>query len=78
MATEDSSVPVAFRPLPCQELTDAYIDVAQKVVRFDYRDLEGHSGSGAHALSDEEIHVLNEGGSLVLRDQSGREIALRV
>jgi len=78
MATEDSSVPVAFRTLPCQELTEAYIDAAQKVVRFDWRDAGGRLGSGTHTLSDEEIHVLNEGGLLVLRDQSGREIALRV
>ena len=65
------------RELPHWELVEAHIDLAQRLVRFRYYDRRRRMCSGSLPLEPGEIHVLNRGGSLVLRDLSGREIAVR-
>jgi len=72
-----ASVP-RIRELPCARLTKAVIDVAQHLVRYEYDDRRGRACSGLLRLEADDIRLLNRGGSVVLRDQSGGEIAIRV
>jgi len=65
------------RELPHWELVEAHIDLVQQLVRFKHYDRRRRMCSGLLQLEAADIHVLNRGGSLVLRDQSGREIAVR-
>jgi hypothetical protein len=74
----ESRVLSILRELPCAELISAGIDVVEHLVRFNYYDSNRREFIGTHPLQVEDIRVLNRGGFLVLRDQSGHEIALRL
>lgn len=64
--------------IPYSGLVTADIDVTEHLIHFKFRDSFGQLVSESHPLQAADIHVLNEGGLIVLRDQSGNAIDLRI
>lgn len=64
--------------IPYSGLVTADIDVTEHLIRFKLRDSAGRLATESHPLRAADIHVLNEGGLIVLRDQSGNAINLKI
>lgn len=64
--------------IPCMELVAAEIDEVENLIRFDFRDSSGRMLNGIQPLRSDDIELLNEGGIITLKDQTGNEIMLRL
>jgi len=64
--------------IPYSGLVTADIDVTEHLIRFKIRDSAGRLVSESHPLQAADIHLLCEGGLIVLRDQSGNAVELRI